>query len=309
MMQQNKKPYRLQIGRRGGNKPRKFLKGSAQVMKKICQILEELTEEELKQFKQLLADHEVPAGKLEKAAAWAVVDQLRKHFKDSTEALDVVLQILQTIPRMDLVLLLTAEKDDDEHDGNRKQSADLCGNEEQAISEKNRARGDDAEFALPIYRGNAKVNVPTSSGSKSKNYGRNGKLRNPSISQIFLGLMIGILGTASAIITPHRPFLQARVPWWCGVLFCVIGIIPLLPLKISEKCKLCTVLISNIAGFLIALTSIGLSIWNGVDQHAENKTCISSYHWIILCFAVLQMLLSGWNIGVVSFWLNQDCEN
>ncbi|XP_072420730.1 uncharacterized protein [Chiloscyllium punctatum] len=144
---------------------------------------------------------------------------------------------------------------------------------------------------------------------ETKDYGRDGKLRYPSLSQISLGFTISVLATVSTVLTPHSPFEPVRIPWWSGVLFCVIGTIPLLPLRKSEKFKLRTILGMNIIGLLIAITSMGLSVWNGINQNASDATCMSSYHWIITFFAAFQLALSGWIISLTTFWLDKEFKN
>ncbi|XP_060709426.1 uncharacterized protein LOC132834524 [Hemiscyllium ocellatum] len=275
-------------------------------MEKIQQILEDLTDEEMKHFRHLLGDHRIPAGKLENANALKVAELLKKFYQDKKKALNVVVDILGAIPRMDLVERLIGKEGLYELDGCRKKSVDYLCHQERALSGASSDHGQDSELKQPINERNVKTNARK---NKAKDYGRDGKLRYPSISQMYLGFTIAILGTASAILTPHSPFAQARIPWWSGVLFCVIGMIPLLPLRISEKFKLRIVLVSNVIGLLIALTSIGLSIWNGIEETRAIKTCISSYHWIIIFFAAFQLSLSGWNIGLTSFWLDKEFKN
>ncbi|XP_043538988.1 uncharacterized protein LOC122544060 isoform X2 [Chiloscyllium plagiosum] len=237
-------------------------------MEKIQQILEDLTDEEMKHFRYLLGDHRIPAGKLENANAWKVAELLKKFYHDKKKALNVVVDILGTIPRMDLVERLIGKEDLDELDGFRKQSVGYLCHQERALSGASPDHDQDSELKQPINKRNVKANVRK---NKVKDYGRDGKLRYPSISQMYLGFTISVLGAASAILTPHSRFAQARIPWWSGVLFCVIGMIPLLPLRISEKFKLRIVLVSNIIGLLITLASIGLSIWNGIEQTSDIK--------------------------------------
>ncbi|XP_072420644.1 uncharacterized protein [Chiloscyllium punctatum] len=277
-----------------------------EVMEKVQQILEDLTDEEMKHFRYLLGDHRIPAGKLENANSWKVAELLKKFYRDKKKALNVVVNILRTIPRMDLVERLIGKEDLDELDGCRKQSMDYLCHQKQALSGASPDHDQDSELKQPINKGNVEANVCK---NKAKNYGRNGKLRYPSISQMYLGFTISVLGAASAILTPQSPFAQTRIPWWTGILFCVIGMIPLVPLRKSEKFKLRIVLVSNIIGLLIALASIGLSIWNGIEQTRDIKTCMASYHWIIIFFAAFQVSLSGWNIGLTSFWLEKEFNN
>ncbi|XP_043539110.1 uncharacterized protein LOC122544135 [Chiloscyllium plagiosum] len=274
-------------------------------MDKIHLILEDLTEEEMKRFRHLLGEHRVPAGKLENADAFKVAELLKKFYKDKEKASKVVVTILGNIPRMDLVDKLIGGEGLDELDGYRKQSV-LCLSHQDQLSFED---VQDSELKQPINKRKIKANIWTSIKGEAKDYGRDGKLRYPSLSQISLGFTISVLATASAILTPHSPFAQVRIPWWSGVLFCVIGMIPLLPLRTSEKFKLRTVLGMNIIGLLTAITSMGLSVWNGTKQDESNATCMSSYHWIITFFDVLQLVLSGWIISLTSFWLDKEFNN
>ncbi|XP_060709457.1 uncharacterized protein LOC132834543 [Hemiscyllium ocellatum] len=282
-------------------------------MEKIQQILEDLTEEEMKRFRYLLGEHRVPAGKLENADAFKVVDLLKKFYKEKQKATNVVVDILESIPRMDLVDKLIRGKGLDELDGHRKHSvSDL----ERSVSHLERVsvevkpdRVQDSALKQPINQRKGKANILTSSKVEAKDYGRDGKLRYPSLIQIALGFTISVLATASTILTPHSPFQPVLIPWWSGILFCVIGMIPLLPLRKSEKFKLLTILGMNIIGLLIAITSMGLSVWNGTSQNVSKTICMSSYHWIITFFAAIQLVLSGWIISLTSFWLDKEFQN
>ncbi|XP_067865017.1 uncharacterized protein [Heterodontus francisci] len=218
-------------------------------MDKVEFILEELSVDDLKKFKHILQDNGIPAGKLENADTCTVVDLIKKKFLHEAEGLKVVQTALENIPRMDLVRRLNNLKVHDVPDGNEIRIAGF------------RAEADPA-LIQPTVVENSTENYPRSGKRKSKDYGLDGKLRYSSILQIVLGLVIIILATTSAIIEPHQRFLPLRIPWWSGLLFSVVGIIPLLPLKKSEKCKLIVVLVSNGLGGLFALTASGLSIWN-----------------------------------------------
>ncbi|XP_072420727.1 uncharacterized protein [Chiloscyllium punctatum] len=278
-------------------------------MEKIQQILEDLTEEEMKRFRHLLGEHRLPAGKLENADAFKVVELLKKFYKDKEKASKVVVNILGSIPRMDLVDKLIGGEGLDELDGHRKQSMVFLSHQERISLEVRPDHVQDSELKQPINKRKVKANIWTSGKGETKDYGRDGKLRYPSLSQISLGFTISVLATVSTVLTPHSPFEPVRIPWWSGVLFCVIGTIPLLPLRKSEKFKLRTILGMNIIGLLIAITSMGLSVWNGINQNASDATCMSSYHWIITFFAAFQLALSGWIISLTTFWLDKEFKN
>ncbi|GCC33237.1 hypothetical protein chiPu_0011705 [Chiloscyllium punctatum] len=65
----------------------------------------------MKHFRYLLGDHRIPAGKLENANSWKVAELLKKFYRDKKKALNVVVNILRTIPRMDLVERLIGKEE------------------------------------------------------------------------------------------------------------------------------------------------------------------------------------------------------
>ncbi|XP_067865233.1 uncharacterized protein [Heterodontus francisci] len=261
-----------------------------EVMNRITSILEELSADELEKFKQTLEEYGIPHGKLEKANVCTLVQLIKKQFKTEERRLKVIRDALENIPRQDLVSTLDNLQVHDVPDGNEIRIAGF------------RAEADPA-LIQPMVVENSTETYPRSGKRKSKDYGLDGKLRYSSILQIVLGLVIIILATTSAFIEPHQRFLPLRIPWWSGLLFSVIGIIPLLPLKKTEKCKLIVVLVSNGLGGLFALTASGLSIWNNNLQKAD-----CSYHWLILLFNILELIFSLWNICITSIWLKKECR-
>ncbi|XP_078390044.1 uncharacterized protein LOC144671979 isoform X2 [Cetorhinus maximus] len=237
-------------------------------MNEILAILDELSSEEMERFKFRLGDNGIPAGKLEKADATKLFDLIQKTFLDEAQRLRVIQDGLKAIPRMDLVGRLNKLQGGDVPDGKAKKSKGR-------VIFNARSKWHPQEHGLakvqPINTGKVGEGLTNSGERQSKDYGRDSKLRNSCMMEIALGLIIIILATTAAITMSHRPLIPLRVPWWPGVLFSVIGIIPMLPLKKHEIFKLTVVFFSNIFGLLIALISLGLSIWNGIEETSNAK--------------------------------------
>ncbi|XP_041029801.1 uncharacterized protein LOC121269317 isoform X2 [Carcharodon carcharias] len=209
-------------------------------MSEILAILDELSLDEMERFKLILVDNGIPAGRLEKADATKLFDLIQKNFLDEAQCLRVIQDGLEAIPRMDLLGGLNKLQGGDVPDGKAKKSTGSVIFNARSKSKVRHPQEHGPAKVQPINTGKVGEVLTNSGERQSKDYGRDSKLRNSCLMEIALGLIIIILATTAAITMSNRPFIPLRVPWWPGVLFSVIGIVPMLPLKKHEIFKVVT---------------------------------------------------------------------